>query len=133
MSAATASVGYAELVAKHPPRIIRSEAENESFLRVLESLDARSGQLSRAERDLADLVTLLVKDFEERHYALPRSSPVDALQFLMEQHGLRQKDMTDVFGTESTVSAVLRGKRELTRNHIARLSERFHVSPELFF
>jgi HTH-type transcriptional regulator / antitoxin HigA len=39
----------------------------------------------------------------------------------------------DVFGAESTVSAVLNGKREMTREHIKRLSSRFHVSPEVFF
>jgi HTH-type transcriptional regulator / antitoxin HigA len=39
----------------------------------------------------------------------------------------------DVFGAESTVSAVLNGKREMTREHIKRLSRRFHVSPEVFF
>jgi HTH-type transcriptional regulator/antitoxin HigA len=133
MSAATASVGYAELVAKYPPRIIRNEAENEYFLEVLSDLDARGARLNKAERDLADLLTLLVEDFEDKSYALPRSSPLDTLKFLMEQHSLRQKDMADVFGTESIVSEVLHGKRELTRGHIARLSQRFGVSPELFF
>jgi HTH-type transcriptional regulator/antitoxin HigA len=76
---------------------------------------------------------LLVEDFEEKHYALPKASPVEAIQFLMEQHGLLQKDLVDVFGTASIVSEVLSGKRELNKEHIRRLSERFHVSPELFF
>jgi HTH-type transcriptional regulator/antitoxin HigA len=52
---------------------------------------------------------------------------------LMEQHGLKQKDLKDVFATPSIVSEVLSGKRELNKDHIERLSERFHVSPELFF
>jgi HTH-type transcriptional regulator/antitoxin HigA len=51
----------------------------------------------------------------------------------MDQHGLKQKDLADVFGTPSIFSEVLRGKRELNKVHIRRLSERFHVSPELFF
>ena len=40
--------------------------------------------------------------------------------------------LTDVFGTPSIVSEVLSGKRDLNLNHIKRLSERFHVPPELF-
>jgi len=49
------------------------------------------------------------------------------------QHGLKQKDLCDVFGTASIVSEVLSGRRELDKEHIRRLSERFYVSPELFF
>ena len=51
----------------------------------------------------------------------------------MDQHGLKQKDLVDVFGTPSIVSEVMSGKRELNKDQIKRLSERFHVSPELFF
>jgi HTH-type transcriptional regulator/antitoxin HigA len=51
----------------------------------------------------------------------------------MEQHDLLQKDLADVFGTRSIVSEVLSGKRDLNKDHIERLSARFHVSPELFF
>jgi len=51
----------------------------------------------------------------------------------MEAHDLRQKDLVDIFNTESVASEVLSGKRELTREHIKRLSARFHVSPAVFF
>jgi HTH-type transcriptional regulator/antitoxin HigA len=51
----------------------------------------------------------------------------------MDQHGLKQKDLIDVFATPSIVSEVLNGKRDLNKDQIARLSKRFHVSPELFF
>ncbi len=51
----------------------------------------------------------------------------------MEENKLRQKDLTDVFATESIVSDVLSGKRELTKEHIRRLSARFRVSPAIFF
>jgi HTH-type transcriptional regulator / antitoxin HigA len=55
--------------------------------------------LSQAEKGLADLLTLLIEDFEEKRYQLPRSKPLDVLRFLMEQHGPLQKDLTDIFGT----------------------------------
>jgi HTH-type transcriptional regulator/antitoxin HigA len=51
----------------------------------------------------------------------------------MEAHGLRQKDLTEVFGTESIVSEVLHGKRDFTKEQIRRLSTRFGVSPAIFF
>ena len=78
-------------------------------------------------------MTLLIEDFEEKRYQLPRSKPLDVLRFLMDQHGLLQKDLTDIFATPSIVSEVLSGKRELNKDHIRRLAARFCVSPELFF
>ena len=55
------------------------------------------------------------------------------VRHLMDTKGLRQVDLLDVFGTASVVSEVLSGKRELSKAHIAKLSDRFHVSPALFF
>ena len=133
MSALTISPEYEALLRKVPPKVIRTEKENEAYTEILCELDKRSAKLTAAEKELAELLTLLVEDFEEKHYKLPKGKPLDVVRFLMEQHDLRQKDLVDVFGTPSIVSEVLNGKRELNKEQIARLSARFHVSPELFF
>jgi HTH-type transcriptional regulator / antitoxin HigA len=122
---------YAKLVAKTPPQIVRTEEQNENYIKVLAGLLSR--KMTKEESEFADLLTLLIEDFEERHYALPKASPIEVIMFIMDQHGLKQKDLTDVFGTPSIVSEVLSGKRDLNKDHIAKLSERFHVSPEVFF
>jgi len=133
MSTLTVSPEYGALLKKVPPKVIRTEKENEAYTEVLYELDQRSKRLTAAEKELAELLTLLIEDFEEKRYRLPRAKPLDVLRFLMEQHNLLQKDLVDVFGTRSIVSEVLSGKRELNKEHIARLSARFHVSPEVFF
>lgn len=133
MSSLAASRKYGELLKKFPPKVIRTEKENEVYTEILHKLDRRSKTLTAAEKELAELLTLLIEDFEERHYQLPSTTPVATMRFLMDQHGLKQKDLVDVFGTPSIVSEVLSGKRELNKEQIKRLSERFHVSPELFF
>ena len=79
------------------------------------------------------MLAVLVEDFEAKHYPVPDASPVQVIRHLMEAHDLRQKDLVDIFNTESVASEVLSGKRELTREHIKRLSARFHVSPAVFF
>jgi len=123
---------YARLVAKAAPKVIRTEAENEHFIESLYALEQKES-LTREEKELADLLTLLIEDFEEKRYQLPRATPLQAIEFLMEQRGLRQKDLVSIFGTRSTVSEVMSGKRQLTKSQIARLSDFFHVSPEIFF
>ncbi len=123
---------YQRLLDRTLPRVIRTEAENERYIDLLSQLDARSEQLTPAEKELADLLTLLIEDFEEQHYALKAASPIEVLRELMRVHDLRQCDLTDIFGTRSIVSEILTGKRKFTTGHIRKLSRRFHVSPELF-
>lgn len=133
MSTLTISPEYEALLRKVPPKVIRTEKDNEAYTEVLYELDRRSSRLTAAEKELAELLTLLIEDFEDKRYRLPKAKPLDVLRFLMEQHNLLQKDLTDVFRTPSIVSEVLNGKRELNKEQIARLSARFHVSPDLFF
>jgi HTH-type transcriptional regulator / antitoxin HigA len=133
MSALAVSPAYAALLAQVPPKIIRTEEENDRYIEALYQLEQHQDTWGPAERDLAELITLLIEDFEEKHYQLPKASPLAVVEFLMEQHGLKQRDLADIFGTPSIVSEVMNGKRELNKEHIRRLCERFHVSPELFF
>jgi HTH-type transcriptional regulator/antitoxin HigA len=131
MSAALDIPDYATVLAKHPPKVIRTEAEKEYYTSVLHGLDERFDQLSEAEKDFADLLTLLIEDFESKHYELPKAAPLDVVRFLMDQHGLKQKDLLDIFANASVTSEVLSGKRELSKEHIRRLTERFSVPAEL--
>lgn len=130
---AAAQPEYARLLSESLPTVIDSEGLNELYLEQVSDLLRREGSLSAAETQLLKLLTLLIEDFEEKHYAVPPSGPLAVVTFLMEQHNLKQKDLTDIFGTPSITSEVLSGKRELNKEHIRRLSKRFHVSPELFF
>ncbi len=132
MSATAVRSEYAVLLSNTLPAVIRSEAENERYIATLEGLDSKGNRMTAAERRLADLLTLLIEDFEEKHYALKASRPLDVLNELLSANNLKQKDLVDVFGTPSIVSEVLHGKRQLTTEHIRRLSRRFHVSPEVF-
>ena len=122
---------YSTLVGRSLPHVIRNERENEHYLRLLEALDAKLHP-TPAEKELADLLTVLIENFEGERYALKKATPIESLTELREAHGLKQKDLVDIFGSPSIVSEVLNGKRRLTTEHIRRLSERFHVSPELF-
>lgn len=133
MSVATSRPEYATLLAKTLPAVIHSEKENEHYTELLEELDQKAGKLTSAEQRLAELLSLLIEDFEEKHYSLKPATGLEALHELMEANDLRQKDLVGLFGTPSIISEVLSGKRKLTTEHIRKLSRRFHVSPELFF
>lgn len=123
---------YRQLVAEALPRVIHTEAENERCIAELETIHSRE-RLSPEEEQLAELLALLIENFEDQHYQLKAAEPVEIVRELMEANGLKQADLLDIFGTRSIVSEVLSGKRELSKTHIEKLSQRFHVSPEVFF
>jgi HTH-type transcriptional regulator/antitoxin HigA len=127
-----AAVGYGDLLSEIQPEVVRGEEQNQTYIQWLETLTGRQ-VVSPAEAKLIALLTLLVEQYEGRHYPVPEAGPLDIIRHLMEANNLRQKDLADLFGTESIVSDVLNGKRDLAKEHIRRLSARFHVSPAVFF
>ncbi len=130
MNALTAN--YAALLSETKPEVVRDEKQNQAYVRLLEKLTSKKS-VTRAEEKLIDLLAVLIEDFEAKYFPVPEAPPVAIIRHLMEAHGLRQKDLVSIFGTESIASEVLHGKRELTREHIKRLSARFGVSPAVFF
>jgi HTH-type transcriptional regulator/antitoxin HigA len=113
------------------PRLIRSDAELERYTEALFELTAKA-KPSAAEMDAIDLLSLLVETYEARRFPIEASSPIEVLRFLMEQNGLQQRDLMEDLGGESNVSLILKGKRNLTVQHIQRLSRRFGVPVSVF-
>lgn len=75
---------------------------------------------------------MMIETYEDEYYAVPNSSPVEVLRFLMEQHGLTQSELPEV-GSQGVVSEILRGRRRLNARQIEALSLRFNISPAVFF
>jgi HTH-type transcriptional regulator / antitoxin HigA len=132
MNATTTAMDYAELLKETLPRVIHSDAQNAAFAARLEEIVFKE-TLSPAEEELVELLTLLIEEYEKRRFPVEAATPTEVLGELITAHSLKQKDLADIFGAESTVSAVLNGKRPLTRDHIEKLSQRFNVSPAVFF
>ena len=78
-------------------------------------------------------VTPFLENYERKAFPLKSANPEEVLRFLMEENDLSQYDLAEDFGGQSVVSNILNGKRQLTREHIERLSKRFSVSPATFF
>ncbi len=114
------------------PKVITSDAQNERYISALLELEKKE-RLTAKEKEFAELLTVLIEAYEDEHYPIRDASPVEVLMHLMEANNLKQKDLAPLLGSESVVSEVLRGKRELNKHHIERLSKRFGVSPAVFF
>jgi HTH-type transcriptional regulator/antitoxin HigA len=122
---------YAELLAKFLPRPIRTKTEHAQFTETLLALDDRD-DLSPEEEALAEVLTLLIEDYEEKNYPLPQVSPNDSLNALMEERGLKHKDIWPVLGNKGAATEVLSGRRSISKTQAKRLAEFFHVPIDLF-
>jgi HTH-type transcriptional regulator/antitoxin HigA len=122
---------YAGLLAKALPRPIRTDAEHARFARTLLALDERE-DLSPEEEALAEMLTLLIEDYEEKHHPLPRVSPTASLNALMEERGLKHKDIWPVLGNKGAATEVLTGRRSISKAQAIRLAEFFRVPIDLF-
>jgi HTH-type transcriptional regulator/antitoxin HigA len=123
---------YRALLTAYPPRPIEDEVELQRVEeRVWEMLAI--DERSRAQDAYLTLLSEQIERWESEHVVIPPLSGVELVKALLTDRGLRQKDLVAVFGTESIVSEVLSGKRELQTKHIERLAEFFHVSPAAFF
>jgi HTH-type transcriptional regulator / antitoxin HigA len=112
---------------------IRSERHYKAMTEVMnELLDEIGDRESHPLAGLLDVVTMFVRDYEEREVEIPEASPAAVLRFLMDQRGLRQVDLADVFGSQSNVSEVLSGKREINARQARALGRRLVVSPAVF-
>jgi len=111
---------------------IRDAAHYQRMAAMIEALlDEAGGDEDHPAMGLVDIVGDLIADYEAEHHPLPEATGVQALKFLMEQHGVRQGDLREI-GSQGVVSEILAGKRELNIRQVRALSERFGVSPATF-
>ena len=123
---------YGRLLARKLPAVIRTEEDNERLIAELEQLDRREEKLTPEEREYSKLLSVLIEAFEDANYALEGSTPGSRLHGLMEEHGLRQRDLLDVFGSRGIASEVVSGKRAISKAQAKKLAELFHVPADLF-
>ncbi|MBW4579940.1 MAG: transcriptional regulator [Tildeniella nuda ZEHNDER 1965/U140] len=123
---------YGELLSQYQPKLIRTEAENETALAIVEALVHRPDR-SPEENELFALLITLIEKFEQEHY-LPGadSTPRSRLLFLMEQRQLEQADLSGLLGSEEAIAAILTGDREMSTFQAKALGAFFHVDPGLF-
>ena len=88
---------YAKLLAKSVPRPIRTVDDHQRLTAMLLKLDEREDRTPE-EDALAEVLTLLIEDYEDKRYPMPHVSPHDSLKALMEDRGLKHKDIWPVLG-----------------------------------
>ena len=111
-------------------KVIKTEEDyNKASMRLMEIFHAQPGTL---ESDELDLLLVLVKDYDEKHYQLPELDALEVIKYKMEERGMKAKDLEPIIGSKGHVSAILSGKREITLKMAQKLKNYFSIPAEVF-
>ena len=127
-----ANTDYRRIRQRIPLGPLRTEADYNRAVAVLdEILDEIGQQDTHRLADLAETLGLFIEAYEDAHVPYSDSSASEILRTLMEEHALKQSDLSEI-GSQGVVSEILSGKRDLNVRQITQLAARFGVSPALF-
>jgi HTH-type transcriptional regulator / antitoxin HigA len=123
---------YLDLVRRFPLRPLRSDADLDAAIAVIDEL-LDHADLTDPEQDYLDVLSDLVDAYEDEHIPIAPVGDADMLRFLIENKDVTQSQLAAEAGiAESTISEVLSGKRKLNRTQIGKLARYFHVEPGVF-
>jgi HTH-type transcriptional regulator/antitoxin HigA len=123
---------YLGLVREFPLRPLRSDSQLMRAIAMVDRLVKRDG-LSPGEADYLAVLTDLVEAYEDEHEPDPELSPAEMLRALIEAKGVTQAKVAAETGvSESTISAILTGKRRVSHDARVRLGNYFAVQPQAF-
>lgn len=105
---------------------IKSEQDYREALERLEVIfDA---PIDSKEGDEAEILSLLIENYENEHYAIAAPDPIEAIKIRMEELNIRQKDLVGIIGGKSRVSEILNRKKKLTVDMIRELEQLLQIS-----
>ncbi len=108
---------------------IKTEEDYEKALKRLEKIfDAPAGT---NEGDEAEILSLLIENYENQHYPIDAPDPIEAIKIRMEEMNLKQKDLVGIIGGKSRVSEIINKKKRLTIDMIRKLEKTLHLSASI--
>lgn len=109
--------------------VLKDEKQYKAALKKMEELwDCPENS---AEADLLEVLSILVEQYETKHYSIENPDPIEIIKYEMEERGLNQKDLVKYFGTKSRVSEVLNRKKPLTLKMIKALYKDFGIPADI--
>jgi len=84
--------------------------------------------INTKEGDEAEILSLLIENYENEHYPIEAPDPIEAIKIRMEELNMRQKDLVGIIGGKSRVSEILNKRKKLTVDMIRDLERILQIS-----
>lgn len=109
---------------------IRSNPQLEEYLARAYDLMQQDLKPNSKESDELEVLSMLIEEYEYKHYPIDPPHPIDAILFRLDQQGLKRSDLQQILGSRSSASEILSGKRKLSLAMIRKLHENLGISAE---
>jgi HTH-type transcriptional regulator / antitoxin HigA len=110
---------------------IKNNAQYESALSRIYLFMQKDLKANSPESDELEILSVLVKEYENVHFPIPKPKPLEAIKFRLEQKGMTEVDLSEILGHRSRKSEILSGKRKLSLTMIRKLNEVLHIPAEV--
>ena len=112
-------------------RPIKNNTQYETSLARVYSLLQKEIKPNTNESDELEILSILVKEYENEHYPVPAPNPLEAIRFRLEQMNMSESELATILGYRSRKSEILSGKRKLSLSMIRKLHEALHIPAEV--
>ena len=110
---------------------IKNKKQYEEALARVYALMQKEIKPDSKDSDELEIWSILVKEYESKHYPVPNPKPLEAIKFRLEQMGMSEAELSVVLGYRSRKSEILSGKRKLNLSMIRKLHETLHIPAEI--
>ena len=115
------------------PRPIHTRADYENISAIADVMAPHIDNFSDGQDEYFEMLSSLLEDYDRQHVTWPKVSGPQALRHLLDENNMTAADLSRLIGGSRNLGAmILRGDRNLTVEHLRRLSDRFNVSANLF-
>jgi HTH-type transcriptional regulator/antitoxin HigA len=77
---------------------VKTKRDYEAALQRCYELMQKDVKANTKIADELEVLSILVKNYEEKHYPVPPPHPVEAIRFRLEQSGLDEKELNKILG-----------------------------------
>ena len=110
---------------------IKNNTHYEEALGRIYELMQKNLEPESKESDELEVLSILVKEYEQEHHPVPKPSPLEAIKFRLEQMGMSETELSNILGYRSRKSEILSGKRKLSLSMIRKLNEVLNIPAEV--
>ena len=108
---------------------IKPIKSKQDYKKALERLEIIfDAPLDTKEGDEAEILSMLIENYENQFYPIESPDPIEAIKIRMEEMNIKQKDLVGIIGGKSRVSEILNKKKRLTVDMIRELEKTLHIS-----
>ena len=110
---------------------IKTEKQYDQALAYIYELMQQKLKTNSEAANELEVYSILVKEYESKHYPMPLPNPIEVIKFRLEQMGLGSSDLNVITGNRSRKSEILNGKRKLSLTVIRALHDKLKIPAEI--